>query len=172
MKKAAKLEVSRFLAAWLSTRQLIQAANFNRFQAAGLSATQFMTLNLLPATPPGMTLTELARRMNLGPATLTRTVDTLEQRALLTRTRSEADRRQILLAVTPKGRALQNAASTEFHAHIAALFHELSGQQRSGLVDGLEALVRAGSAVTPSAVSVDAALPASHNSPRSRRPRS
>jgi len=44
-------EVARFLDAWFAARQHIQASNFNRFQGTGLSATQFMTLNLLPACP-------------------------------------------------------------------------------------------------------------------------
>jgi hypothetical protein len=39
-------EATRFIAAWMRLRQVIQAANFNRFQQAGLSATQFMTLNV------------------------------------------------------------------------------------------------------------------------------
>lgn len=34
-------ETSRFLEAWVQVRQLVQAANFNRFHRAGLSATQF-----------------------------------------------------------------------------------------------------------------------------------
>ena len=41
-------ETTRFLEAWMQVRQMVQAANFNRFQRAGLSATQFMTLNVIP----------------------------------------------------------------------------------------------------------------------------
>jgi hypothetical protein len=32
-------EISRFLHAWMAVRQLIQAANFNRLEREGLSAT-------------------------------------------------------------------------------------------------------------------------------------
>jgi hypothetical protein len=52
-------ETARFMDAWMQVRQIVQALNFNRFQGAGLSATQFMTLNVVPAE--GMTLSELAR---------------------------------------------------------------------------------------------------------------
>jgi DNA-binding MarR family transcriptional regulator len=136
-------ELSRFLESWLGARQLIQSANFNRFQREGLSATQFMTLNLLPAEGAGMTLSELAARMNLGLATLAKTVDSLESRGMLRRTRSDQDRRKISISLTENGKVLQNAASREFRTHMAALFSTMTAQQRSGLVEGLEALVQA-----------------------------
>lgn len=79
--------IVRFLDAWLGARQIIQAANFNRFQREGLSATQFMTLNLLPVNKQGLTLSELAKRMNLSLATLAKTVDSLQARGMLARTR-------------------------------------------------------------------------------------
>ncbi len=144
MKRNAPLKesVARFLDAWLGARQLIQAANFNRFQKAGLSATQFMTLNLIPASKEGMTLSELAKRMNLGTATVTRTIDSLESRGLLTRTRSNLDRRLVLLSLTEQGKTLQNAASAEFHSHMTRLFSRMDPNQRDDLVHGLEALLQ------------------------------
>ena len=79
-------EVERFLAAWFAVRQWIQAANFNHFQKAGLSATQFMTLNLLPENGDKLSIGDLARRMNLKAATVAKTVDSLEARKMLART--------------------------------------------------------------------------------------
>ena len=136
-------EISRFLDAWLGARQLIQAANFNRFQREGLSATQFMTLNLLPVNEQGLTLSDLARRMNLSLATLARTVDTLEIRGMVIRTRSHLDRRVVHITLTEEGRALQNATSREFQVHMAELFCSMKAKQRKGLIDGLEGLVQA-----------------------------
>ncbi len=81
-KKVSKAQVKRFLDSWLAVRQVIQAANFNRFQGAGLSATQFMTLNLLPSHGDGIAMGELARRLNLKPATVAKTVDSLEARGI------------------------------------------------------------------------------------------
>lgn len=148
--------VTRFLAAWLATRQLIQAANFNRFQRAGLSATQFMTLNLLPDDHSRMTLSELARRMNLGTATVAKTIDSLQERGLLVRTRSEVDRREVLLSVTEAGTSLQNAASAEFHGHMTELFQKMSSDQQDGLVAGLEALLTAAEVGVVSRPAIDA----------------
>ena len=163
--------VTRFLDAWLRTRQLIQAANFNRFQSAGLSATQFMTLNLIPANDDGMTLSELARRMNLGVATLTKTVDSLEARGLVVRTKSAMDRRQVMLTLTGEGKSLQNSASAEFHGQMTTLFEKMSATGRRGLVMGLEGLLRASGPQTEVAMDARAAG-GKRSAPRSRRRRS
>jgi DNA-binding MarR family transcriptional regulator len=139
-------EVSRFLEAWLQVRQFIQASNFNRFQREGLSATQFMTLNLLPPTEQTLSMGELARQMNLAPATVAKTVDSLEARNMVVRTRSQDDKRLILVRITPEGTALQNSARGQFRDQITRLFRAMPGEARHGLVTGLEALVKAAAA--------------------------
>ena len=142
-RKLLKAEVTRFLDAWFAVRQFIQAANFNRFQGAGLSATQFMTLNLLPPIGEGISIGELARKMNLQPATVAKTVDSLEARDMLTRTRHPADKRVVMIQMTESGVALQNAAQGQFQAQIEELFRRMPPDDRTGLIAGLESLVRA-----------------------------
>src|ERR1700694_3938277 len=94
-------ETTRFLEAWMHVRQMVQAANFNRFQRAGLSATQFMTLNVVPKE--GMTLSGLARKLNLSASTLNETVNSLEERGLLRRVRDAGDARKVNICATPEG---------------------------------------------------------------------
>lgn len=89
-----------------------------------------------------MTLSELAYRMNLGTASVARTIDSLEARGLLTRTQSDLDRRMVLLSLTKEGKTLQNAASADFHNYMAELFTRMDSKQRDGLVRGLEALLQ------------------------------
>jgi DNA-binding MarR family transcriptional regulator len=48
----------------------------------------------------------LAKLLELDVSTVTRTVDRLEERGLVTRRRSDSDRRVLLVRVTPRGRAL------------------------------------------------------------------
>ena len=170
----ANKEVARFLDAWFSVRQFIQAANFNRFQGAGLSATQFMTLNLLPAAD-GISMGELARRMNLKPATVAKTVDSLETRGMVTRVRKEPDKRTVFVKATKTGVKLQNAASNQFHAQIESLFNAMQPQERVALIAGLESFVRA--SVSPNSEKIveptrgkNAALPAKRNSQRLPQP--
>jgi DNA-binding MarR family transcriptional regulator len=134
-------ETARFLEAWMGVRQIVQAANFNQFHRAGLSATQFMIMNVVPAE--GTTLSELALRLNLSPATLSQTLDSLEERGLLRRARSSADARKVNLSVTARGKKMQNSASKEFHRTMASLFSTMNGRGRGAMISGLEQLIRA-----------------------------
>jgi DNA-binding MarR family transcriptional regulator len=138
-------EVTRFLTAWFAVRQLIQAASFNHFHRAGLSATQFMTLNLLPENEDSMSIGELARRMNLKPSTIAKTVDSLEAREMLTRTKSTSDGRLVLVKITKEGRKFQNTAAGHFREYISSAFRAIPAKDRASLITGLESLVRAAS---------------------------
>ncbi len=131
-------ETARFLDAWMKVRQMVQASNFNRFRRAGLSATQFMALNVIPED--GMTLSALARRLSLSPATLNSTVNSLEERGFVLRQRDPRDARKIIIRATREGAEMQNAASGEFHGFIAGLFARMSKTRREGLLAGLEAM--------------------------------
>ena len=172
--KPENSEVMRFLSAWFAVRQIIQAANFNHFHQAGLSATQFMTLNLLPGNEDSITIGELARRMNLKPATVAKTVDSLEQREMLRRVKSPEDRRLVLVRITERGKKLQNTAVGQFREHISAIFRAIPAEDRAALIRGLESLVhaaseeaqRAGTALTHG---TSAAAPVGRSSQRSRR---
>ena len=172
-RQVLRAEVTRFLDAWFAVRQFIQAANFNRFQGAGLSATQFMTLNLLPSDGDGIAIGELARRMNLKPATVAKTVDSLEARNMVTRVRSSSDKRIVFVKVTEIGVELQNSASKHFQDQIEALFMAMLPGERTGLILGLESVIRAadrehGSAPRKLSRAPSAAPPEKHSSPRSR----
>ena len=162
-------EIERFLGAWFRVRQVIQAANFNHFQKAGLSATQFMTLNVLPANRESLTIGELARRMNLKPATVAKTVDSLEARGMLARAKSADDGRLVLVTITRRGRNLQNAAAGQFRAHVSLLFEAMPAKDRAALVTGLESLVRAAESSGPTTRDHHAEPPATRNSRRSPR---
>jgi DNA-binding MarR family transcriptional regulator len=133
-------ETKRFLNAWMQVRQIVQASNFNRFHRAGLSATQFMTLNVVPEE--GMTLSELSRKLNLSPATLNETVNSLEERNFLKRTPDRSDARKVIISATQQGVDMQNSASREFHVFMSGLFARMSKTRRDGLLDGLEQMVK------------------------------
>ena len=130
---ALKEETTRFLDAWMQVRQIVQASNFNRFQRAGLSATQFMTLNVVPKD--GMTLSEIARRLNLSAATLNATVNSLVERGLVRRTPDRTDARKVIIRATRQGEAMQNSASKEFHTFMSSLFARMSKTRRQGLLN-------------------------------------
>lgn len=139
----ASREIERFLDAWFAIRQVIQAANFNRFHKAGLSATQFMILNILPELPDGLTISALAAKTNLAPATIVKTVDSLQERSMVSRVQNEADRRSVIVKITARGSKLQNTAAGQFRDQIARLFRSMPRTDRDALVKGLESLVQA-----------------------------
>ena len=153
-------------------RQLVQAANFNRFHRAGLSATQFMALNVIPKQ--GITLSELARELNLSPASLNQTVNSLEERGLLQRSKDPGDARKMNIFATKSGEQMQNAASAEFRRFIAVLFSAMKDKEREGLLHGLERMVKlsgpskTSEADAPTSPHADAAPLARRNSRRSR----
>ena len=129
-------ETERFLTAWLAVRQIVQAANFNRFHQAGVSATQFMALNVIPSA--GLSLSDLARKLNLSPATLNETVNSLVARKLAERLPDAHDRRKVKIVATVEGQALQNSTSEDFHGAMGALFGRMSPKGRRALLEGLE----------------------------------
>lgn len=135
-------QISRFLEAWFGVRQIIQAANFNHFHKAGLSATQFMILNLLPEADEGMSMSAIAARTNLKPATIAKTVDSLQERGMVVREKSAADGRLVLVKITGGGRRLQNTAVGQFRTYVTGLFRAMPVKDRKALIVGLESLVR------------------------------
>ena len=148
-------------------RQIVQAANFNRFHRAGLSATQFMTLNLIPTQ--GTTLSELARSLNLSPATVHQTVNSLEDRGLLRRAPSRTDARKTDLFATAEGEVMQNAASSEFRQSMAVLFSALAQSEKDGLLAGLERMVELGERPRDEVQAIEPTIPRGAAAARAKR---
>ena len=72
-------------------------------RAAGLTAVQFRVLQIVGER--GLTTaTEIARRMRVSQATITSLVDKLVRHGMVTREKSQADRRQINILITDRGR--------------------------------------------------------------------
>lgn len=68
------------------------------------------------------TMAELARDLQMDPAAMTRALDRLEAKGLVTRERSQADRRVVTLTLTPEGRHIAPivpaALAEVFNAHL------------------------------------------------------
>lgn len=70
----------------------------------GVTAAQFKVLMIILQGHD--TPAELCRHLSLDSGSMTRMLDRLQQKNLITRIRSENDRRQVHLALTEEGRAL------------------------------------------------------------------
>jgi DNA-binding MarR family transcriptional regulator len=62
------------------------------------------------------------RKLNLSPATLNQTVNSIEERGLVRRTRQMTDTRKVSICATAEGEGMQNSASQEFHTFMSSLF--------------------------------------------------
>lgn len=72
---------------------------------------------------------DLARRMWVNPATITGIVDTLERDGLVQRHRDAADRRQVRLSLTPRGRSLAVGVSAAVRVQIRPTPTELDPER-------------------------------------------
>ncbi|MGX7679274.1 MarR family winged helix-turn-helix transcriptional regulator [Jatrophihabitans sp. DSM 45814] len=75
----------------------------------GLTHPQYLVMLALWGETP-MTVKDLASALQLDPATLSPLLKRLEAAALVTRTRNEADERQLRIELTPAGKRLRSRA--------------------------------------------------------------
>jgi len=85
----------------------------------GISMGQFWTLHLVSSLGSAR-LTTVARQLSLSSPTVCAKIDELEAAGLLTRHRSERDRRAVELVLTAKGRKVE----TRIWARIGEMFAE------------------------------------------------
>ncbi|MCP3422061.1 MarR family winged helix-turn-helix transcriptional regulator [Nocardioides pinisoli] len=75
----------------------------------GLTHPQYLVMLALWEEEP-LSVTELSRRLELDPGTLSRLLKRLETAGLVRRDRNPADERSLALALTPRGRELRTRA--------------------------------------------------------------
>jgi DNA-binding MarR family transcriptional regulator len=114
------------------------------FKASGLSATQYNVLRILRgAEPTGLACRAIGDRMISHDPDITRLLDRMEKRGLITRERQTDDRRVVKTRITPAGLAALktlDAPVREMHkkqfAHISATklktLSELLSELQSG----------------------------------------
>ncbi|MFS1300345.1 MarR family transcriptional regulator [Streptosporangium longisporum] len=113
--------------------------------AGGLKPWEFQILHHLVATGPPYRAapSTLAEWLDTHPATLTNRLDRLEKAGYVDRVHDPADRRRLLVGLTPAGRAAWQERMDEGDRSERALFAPLDANERE-LLDGLlRRLVRA-----------------------------
>jgi DNA-binding MarR family transcriptional regulator len=73
-----------------------------------LSLTQYNVLRILRGAPQGLPCGEIASRMITRDPDITRLLDRMERRGLISRARESRDRRLVLARISPKGLKLVN----------------------------------------------------------------
>lgn len=96
----------------MRAHQLVLAAVEDELRPFGLTFSSYEALMLLSFSRRGeMPLGKMSDRLMVHPASITNTVDRLEERGLVERRRDEHDKRRILAAITPAGRQVAMEAT-------------------------------------------------------------
>lgn len=105
-----------------------------------ITAPQLICLYSLQGSN-GLTLSELAEKVSLGVSTTNGVVDRLEEKGLLTRTRSSVDRRKVVLEVTEKGLEVAKSAPALLQDRLAAALRQLPDLEQATIALSLERIV-------------------------------
>ncbi len=106
----------------------------------GLTGPQLWAIKVVSEAAP-IKVSELARRMYLHPATVVGIIDRLEGRGLVSRTRSQEDRRVVEIDLTDRGKALVTQAPEVAQGLLVRGLEPLPEEKLLHIADGLEQLV-------------------------------
>jgi DNA-binding MarR family transcriptional regulator len=124
---------------WLAQRQFMQLLDEDRFR---MTLPQFYTLLHLHQIGEACKMSDLAEQTQQSAASLTGVVDRLEKQQLAERTRnSEGDRRQVLVQVTSRGRALIGEIKHARHEQMLAALAHLSEDEVDRLMELLDRML-------------------------------
>ena len=101
-RRAACPEEAAFLDL-LRTCDLLTRGPAQVLKKEDLSSTQYNVLRILRGAPEGLPCGEIANRMITRDPDITRLLDRLEKRGLISRCRETKDRRMVMARITPDG---------------------------------------------------------------------
>jgi DNA-binding MarR family transcriptional regulator len=121
------------------TAELLNQKAADYFRQFDLSRTQYNVLRILRgAGDDGLTCSETAERMISRDPDVTRLMDRMETRGLITRERTANDRRIIILRLTKAGRELVDSLDDGVSAYHKKLIGRLGAAKLRKLIDLLE----------------------------------
>jgi DNA-binding MarR family transcriptional regulator len=85
------------------TADLLSRGPAQVLKAAELSPAQYNVLRILRGSPEGLSCGEIANRMITRDPDITRLLDRMEKRRLISRSREEKDRRTVMARITSEG---------------------------------------------------------------------
>lgn len=124
--------------AWHRTREVIRGAASEKFQ---LTVEQFQVLRRIRR---GITsVSSIAEDSLTSRSAVSKTVDVLVNKGLISRHQDPNDRRNIPLELTARGDQIMAAIYQEAETWLMTRFERLTNDERQSLGDGLEQLVKA-----------------------------
>jgi MarR family transcriptional regulator, organic hydroperoxide resistance regulator len=122
---------------WALDHGLLRASKVMR-RRLGVTGPQRLVVRIV-GRYPGISAGELASILHLHPSTLTGVLKRLVRRGLLARRPDASDGRRALLALTPRGRALDGLQTGTVEASVRAALRRLEGRD----IATAEAVLRA-----------------------------
>jgi DNA-binding MarR family transcriptional regulator len=107
-------------------------------KASSLSTSQYNVLRILRGSGEGLPCGEISLRMVRRDPDLTRLLDRLDARGLVTRTRDTRDRRVVLAAITPEGIALLDEIDAPMHDALQRVLAHVPEKKLRALLELLE----------------------------------
>lgn len=108
-------------------------------RASDLSVPEFRTLGFL-SNHTGVSLSDVADHIGLTLPSMSKLIDGLVERKLVTREFDSADRRRVTLALTGRGRTILQAAHTSTQDYLAQVVSALSPAERATVVQAMRVL--------------------------------
>jgi len=124
----------------IALRQIIRAIDLHSrklVQGYGLTGPQLIVLKSLGGIEE-LSVGELAKQVNLSPATVTGVLDRLEKRDLVERMRDDADKRRVIVRITQAGLAVLGTAPSLLQEHFMARFGELKQWEQNLVLSSLQ----------------------------------
>lgn len=124
-----------FLAA---SRALVGVSARSLADVEDVTLPQYRALVVI-AGQDGVTVRQLAQRLDIHPSTATRLCDRLVRKGLIRRAERDADRREIEIVLAAKGRRLVDRVTERRRDALAAIAQQMSADQLRHAVVGLRA---------------------------------
>lgn len=123
------VEAEAFLASFDALAQAVRRARGAQTIDDALTLSQYALLQTL-ASRETARVRELATEAGITPSTATRILDALERRAIVSRTRSEDDRRGVTVRLTDFGREKLSGQDAWLRGRQRAFYDELAENER------------------------------------------
>ena len=136
---AVATDTKATLLAYLDALALAEPIQAKLWQLAEITLTQVQVLRALRDRP--LTLGKLGQSVGLSPTSVTRIVDRLERRGLVSRRRESDDRRLVRVHLEPAGDSLMGEIRVVRGSNLHLAVDAMTGEERRQLTQSLQRLV-------------------------------
>ena len=138
-----KPEPHDLLVALLLVQSLLERRSDAFFQPFGLTGAQFNILNLLATRQGRMDQAAVVDLLLVGKSSISIVLNRMVRAGLLKRKEHPKDRRQVVLELTAKGRALWRKISKTYEDGVKRIFGALPVKRRRSFLDDLSVIQEA-----------------------------